>query len=330
MAAAHLRAGATKVAPAQAARELYGKGNGLFETRAATSPATTGVAAWAGAVAPNLVSGLVQAIASLSAGAGLMAEGLKVDLSGIASLRLPARPSDAALLGASCWVAEGSPAPVPVLPSSSGPTLRPHKLLVLSVYTRELAESSSIEEFVRTTLSEATAAAIDKKMFSADAETTAAPAGLLASVTTVPPAAAGSDFPMSRDIGALVAALSLHGGGLSPVLICAPPQYAALHLWTSEAARFYPVFASRALAAGTVIAIEASSFVSSTGAEIEFETAVGAAIHTDDSAPAADLLAGTPVRSLYQTDLIGLKMRLPATWGLRNAAQVAICTGVNW
>jgi Phage capsid family len=245
-------------------------------------------------------------------------------------LRLPQRPSDTALLGSSAWVSEGSPIPMPPLTSAAGPTLRPKKIAVLSAYTREMAESSSIEQFVRVTLSEAAAAALDKKMFSADLETTAAPAGLLGATTTVPPAAAGSDFPMSKDIGALVQALSLQGGGLNPVLIAAPAQFAALHLWTSEAARFYPIFASRALSAGTVVALERTSFVCSTGAEPEIETMSGASIHMESSAPASDLLTGSPVKSLFQTDLIGLKLRLPASWCLRNPQQIAIVSGTNW
>jgi hypothetical protein len=41
-------------------------------------------------------------------------------------------------------------------------------------------------------------------------------------------------------------------------------------------------------------------------------------------------VAAYPTKSLFQTDLIALKLRLPASWGLRNPAQVAMVSGTNW
>jgi len=71
----------------------------------------------------------------------------------------------------------------------------------------------------------------------------------------------GADtLAISIDVGNLIAALAAAGGGLEPVFVCAPQQAATLRFWSQ--ADFYDVFASLAVPAGTVIAIEKSSFVS--------------------------------------------------------------------
>lgn len=122
----------------------------------------------------------------------------------------------------------------------------------------------------------------------------------------------------------------MYGAGADPILICAPHQFAALHTWFSEATKFYPVFGSQALSAGTIVAIERSSFVSAYDPQPEFSLATGATVQMDDSTPASDLLTQSPVKSMYQTDLIGLKTVLRVAWGLRNPQHVAIVSGVTW
>lgn len=294
------------------------------------NPATLADAGWAGVVCHDLVGDLLQEMTALSAAANVMARGLKINLGRNASIRIPGRLVDPTL--AVSWLAEGEPAPMRAPPLVSGPTLRPKKIGVLSAFTREQAESSSIEVFIRAALTEAAGLALDQKLFSSDPEG-AAPPGILAAATVVPPSTAAAGWALSADIGGLVQALSLYGAGLDPILICAPHQFAALHTWTSEAAHYYPTFASAALASGTIVALERSSFVSSYDATPEFSTTIGAALHFEDSAP-ADIVAGgtiaSPIKSMFQTDTVGLKMVLRAAWGLRNAQHVAIVQGVSW
>jgi hypothetical protein len=138
-------------------------------------------------------------------------------------------------------------------------------------------------------------------------------------------------WAISADIGALVQALAVNGGGLEPVLIAAPAQAAALRMWRQ--ADFFPILASVALSAGTVVAVESSSFVSGLDGVPEFSTSQGATIHLEDTTP-KDIVAGgvvaAPTKSLFQTDLIGLKMILRASWAMRNVKHVAVVTGVTW
>ena len=73
---------------------------------------------------------------------------------------------------------------------------------------------------------------------------------------------------------------------------------------------FFPILASVALPAGTVVAVESSSFVSGLDGLPEFSTSTGATIHMESATPtdiATARVVATPVKNLFQTDLIGLK-----------------------
>ena len=194
-----------------------------------------------------------------------------------------------------------------------------------------MVEADSIEEFTTAAIKEAAAALLDKKMFSTDAASATAPPGILLGATSVTASASSEAWAISSDIGALVGALATNGAGLEPVIIASPSQVAALKMWKQP--DFFPVLASVALAAGTVVAVEASSFVSGLDGIPEFSTSTGATLHMEDTTPTDIVTGGTaahPVKNLFQTDLIGLKMILRASWGMRNAKHVAIVTGVTW
>ena len=59
---------------------------------------------------------------------------------------------------------------------------------------------------------------------------------------------------------------------------------------------FYDVFASLALSAGTVVAVEASSFVSAVDAMPNFSVSSGAIIHEEDTTPADSSALALPGR----------------------------------
>src|SRR5262245_42316312 len=78
---AHLRSVINHHTPEVCARELYGHDPvTAIVLRASSSPATIGSSTWAGALAATSVDDTVMAISSLSAAAGLIQRGLKVDL----------------------------------------------------------------------------------------------------------------------------------------------------------------------------------------------------------------------------------------------------------
>jgi len=248
----------------------------------------------------------------------------------ISEARIPGRVLNAAAAGA--WVAEGQPVPVRALSFSNAAVLRPRRLTVISTYTSEMAASSNIEAVVRQTLGEATGLALDAKMLSADPASPNAPAGIFAAAPLTPTAGGGS-AAMQADLKNLFGALAAVGAGKTAVIIAAMPQAVTLKMTVGP--KFdYDIIASTALAAGTVAVVEIASFVSGFGSTVEFSTTKASAVHLEADTP-ADITGGTPspavpVKSLWQSDAIGLKSTLWAAWGLRAAGHCQFLTGATW
>ena len=115
---------------------------------------------------------------------------------------------------------------------------------------------------------------------------------------------------------------------------CVPPkpgQAQANTLKLTAGPQFnVPIIASTGLAAGTVAVIESASFVSGFSSTPEFRVGDQAAYHAEDTAPADPIMAGQPVKSLWQTHSIGMKMDLFAAWGLRAAGHAQWLSGATW
>jgi hypothetical protein len=329
--AACVRAFVERSTPERCAKELFG--NDVVTPlvlRAASTMATTSSPTWASALAQQAVSDSVIVVASASAAAALIQRGMKIDLDNRVSIKLPGRLLDANDAGH--WTAEGAPAVTRAQRMTAGCTLQARKLVVLTSFSREMAEASAIEAVSRALISEATSLALDKSLFGTQADDGTQPAGILNGVTPITATTGGGLAALEGDVKALVAALVAAGAGANPVLVCNPTQATAIKLVASPGFDI-PVLTSNSIAAGTVIMIEASSFVSAFGDAPEFTTSKFTTLHYEDSSP-QDISGGTPspatpVRNLFQTDSIALKMRLWAAWGMR-APHCAFVTGATW
>ena len=330
-AAAHVRVATQQFPSAEAAaRAMFGDDVPTdLVLRAAADSASITDATWAGALAAQAVDDAIAAIAVLSAGAALIARGTRVNFGGYASIRIPGRVYDPNNAGA--WVGEGQPIPARNL-AVSGAVLSPRKLAVIATFTREVAESSNLEAVARASIGESAAVALDAAMFSSDADDGIKPAGLLHGVTPVTATAGGDAAALAGDIGNLLAALAANGAGLAQVFIAAPQQAGALKVWAGP--KFdYPVLASAALAAGTVVAIEASAFASAFSPVPEFSSCTQGVLHEDTVPLHIVDGSGTPApgtRSLWQTDTIALRMVLRASYGMRGNGLVQMIQNVTW
>ena len=323
-ACAHLRSFITGQTPVNAAEKMFGRDLATDTIlKAATAPAMTTTTGWAKELAGVAIFDLVQSITSISAAAEVISRGLKLNLDGIAELRVPGRVLNAA---AGAWVAEGAPAPARQLSFSNAAVLRPRKLSVLMAASREQIESSNIEAIVRQTLGEAAGLALDQKVWSADAGTSAAPAGLFAGVTPQTATPGGGLGAMMGDLKLLFGALATAGGGKTAVIVAALSQATTLKMTVGP--QFdVPIIASTGLAAGTVAVVEVASFVSGFSSVPEFNVGRDPTFHMEDTAPAD---WGTPMKSMFQTDAVALKMDLWASWGLRAAGHCQFLTGSTW
>src|SRR5262245_8967203 len=331
-AAAAVRAHVAGVSKEKAVRTMFGTDIPTdIVLRGAAAPATTTTPPWAQQIAALAIDDSIMAITSLSAGAGLIERGMKANMSGVMSLRIPGRIVDASDAGA--WVGEGQPVPVRTQRMTTGPTLQPRKLVVITTYSREMAESSNLEAVAKALISEAVALRIDAALFSTTADDGITPGGILNGVTPITRTAGGGINAMAGDIRALIAALVTAGAGADVVFVCHPVQATSLTL--TVGAKFnLPVLPSNQLATGTVIAVEASSFVSGFGAVPEFATSNQVPLHFEDTTPGDIVSSGgamaVPIKSTFQADLIALRMTLRAAWGMRAKPHVAFLTGATW
>ena len=321
----HLRAHFSNGAPERVAKSLFVDDQVTpLVLKAASAPATTTNSTWAAALAAQAVDDSVMAISTSSAAAGLISRGLKVNFNGHASIRIPGRLVDAADAGS--WVGEGQPARVRAQIMTAG-LLTPHKLVVITTYTNEMLASSNIEAVSRALIQEATALKFDSTLFGTQADDGITPGGILNGVTPITPIAGGGMNAFVGDLKALTAALATAGAGAAPVLIVNPVQGTTLKLLAGP--KFdIPILQSNGVAVGTVIMVEPTSFASAFDAVPEFAVAPATALHMEDANP-ADVVAGSPTRSMFQVDSTALRMTLRAAFGMR-APHVAVVTGATW
>jgi hypothetical protein len=307
--------------------------------RGATTPAITTDPAWAGPLARQSVSLAIEEIVAMSAmGALLRAGAFNVDLGQYGSVRVPGRATTAANAGK--WVQEGHPIPAVQLNILGGPVLTPTKLAVLLSMTREITEASNIEDIVRMLVTEAASLALDAAVFSTSAATPAQPAGLLNGLTPLT-ATAGASLGFDacgQDLGKLVGDIAARAGGVHAFFVCAPSQATSIRFWAGgqfgrgPQGDILPVAPAASLATtGTVVCLEPES-LAITLSDPQFSVSNVAAVHQEDTTP-LDISSGgvlaSPVKSMFQTDALALRMTLSASWGMR-APHVSYMTGVGW
>lgn len=304
----------------------------FLRTRAAVDPAMTTVPSWAADLVPGstLYSGALPLLAGRSVFARLSKRGLSIELPPGGSIRLPnAAPTNPP---PSPWVGEGQPIPV-----RSGllslTTLKSFKAAVLSTFSEEIAAHSipTAEAIIAAILEQDIARSIDFTLLDANAATPLRPAGLLNGVALLTASTAtDAATAAAADVKALASAIS-NPAPVDFVLIAATQQAIALSLLYPQLA--VPVLASDVLPEGTVIGVDAADFASSTDRDsFSISASTEAVLHEAD-APDPIVDAGTtasPVRSLWQTDVVGVKVREMLGWLMRRAGRVAWMESVSW
>src|SRR5262249_20173901 len=252
--------------------------------RAAVSPASTPNTAPLTRIAKQFLEPLIPQ----SAGYDLLGRGLQLNCRGAASISLPT-----ITVPACDFVGEGLPIPVVTAPTSTGPTLVPHKLAVGDVLTRELVEQTDAETVVNDALVKATGPGIDRGLFSANAAASDRPAGLLNGIPGLTPAAAGASKGevLVDDLQKLASAIAPIAGNGAIVLIASPDAAVALRLRLPQWVE-WPLLTSSSLAAKTVVAVAANGIASAVEGTPQIRASFQGTIHRD-TAP-TDITGGTP------------------------------------
>ena len=131
----------------------------------------------------------------------------------------------------------------------------------------------------------------------------------------------------------MIAAVAPVAGNAPIVFIASPAQAAAIRL--RYGSNFtYEVFASSSLSAGIVVCVATNALVSAVDPAPKIESSVETVLHMEDTTPAAITTNSSsyafPVRSVFQTNSIALKLRMEVSWALRNASGLAWTTSTTW
>jgi hypothetical protein len=220
--------------------------------------------------------------------------------------------------------------------TTSAVTLGPtRKLLILTALTREMmqASASNAEAVLSDALAVSAAQSLDAALFSANAATASAPAGLLNGVAPIASAAKTGAEGVAADLALIAGAIGANG--INPddtVFISTPAMCVKIRVLASP--KFgNTVLGSSSLAAGTVIGLVAAGLATDYDGSVTVEASTEAIVHFEDSSP-LPIVGGTgvvaaPVYSAFQTEMTILRIRGNAAWAVHPGA-IAQVTGAAW
>lgn len=323
--------------------------------KAASAPAMTTVPTWAQELVRTIWAQFMEILLPQSVYPRLSAAGLALSFGANGRIVIPTRSPTPSISGS--FVGEGQPIPVRQGAFSSQ-TLTPKKMAVITTWTREMDEYSipAIEGLLRQAIMEDTAISLDTVLLDTNVATAIRPPGLRSYGAAISAAAgaAGQEFAnFVADYGALFGALvtATSGNVRNPVIMLNPKQTLQLSLLQPPGAAvpLFPFVAmidgGRLLRAGliesatvpvdTAIMVDAADFTTAGTEGPRMEISDQATLHMEDTAP-TDIVPGaspgtpaSPVKSMWQTDSLALRMVMRMNWVLRRPV-VAWMTGVKW
>lgn len=320
-------------------------------TKAAVVPATTTTSGWADTLVQTVVGDFIESLRPFSIYPRLAALGSQFTFGRNGIISMPARNNTPTVAGA--FVAQGNAIPVKQAAFSSI-TLTPKKMGVITTLTREIAEHSTpaLEGILRQAILDDTAVSLDTILMDNGAATTTRPAGIQNGVTAFTATVGGGIAALIGDLKGLAGQLlsATLGNIRSPVWIINPGDVMAMSLtqaaaggdlpFRDELSRDtllgYPVIRSTIGTTDTMYLVDAADFMTAAGDTPRFDVSDQAVLHMEDTTPAALSAVGTPntvaapVRSLFQTDTMAIRMIMDVNWAWRRTGMVAYTTGMTW
>jgi hypothetical protein len=207
--------------------------------------------------------------------------------------------------------------------------LEPFKIATLTGLTGEMVRHSNAEALVRQVLLESVGPGLDAALFSTAASVAELrPPGILNGIAPLVATAGGGVEAMIGDFRQLVDAVAATCGNGGIIFVMAAAQDVALSVLPTFR---YPRLVSSALPSGTVIALSVNGLVSANGEVPRIDASIYGTAHEDtDPLPIVDGTAGSPTRSCFQTDAVGLRLRLPVSWALRSQNALAWVQSATW
>ena len=279
---------------------------------------------------------IVEAFRSLAPGSAALAlfeMGLMLDLRGITTIRIP---HVVGLPLQPIFISEGAPAPAVQWSFASSVVGPGRKIVLLSAVTSELNDATpeTASAVVGRVLADCTNRSIDLNAFGTqgpDDGTT--PAGLLYGATPITAAAAGFTA-MAEDLGNLIGAIG--AANIDPtgaVYVCGPREATMIKILAGSTKFDNPVLTTLGLPAKTVCCFAPAGIASGWRDAPTIETAKESVLHMESATPADIVSVGgtvaAPVKSMFQTDVISIRVRANAAWAAA-AGAAQFVTGINW
>lgn len=311
--------------------------------RADQTIGTTTVSGWASQIVQTAYADFLQALMPYSIYPALRSRGIGLSFDGIGTVSIPSRTAGGAGGG---FVAEGSPIRVGRI-TTAATTMTPSKLGVIVPFSRELAKRSTpmIESLVRQAILEDTAAILDAAIIDATASSSARPAGLLNGVSAAAFGYGGGDYlAVINDFQNLLAPFYAANAADNITVLMNPAQGLKLTMmpggdgtlgWFDRIRERLTILESTTVTANRLIALRNSDFATALGDAPEFDVSEQATIHMEDTTP-LEIVSGTgpttadPVRSLWQTGTIGVRMLMDVSWKMRRSGMVQWIDTTTW
>jgi HK97 family phage major capsid protein/HK97 family phage prohead protease len=343
----HLLAGISKTPVEKVLEDRYpGHEATAAVTKTAIAVATTTTSGWASQLVETAMAEFLALLPANSIYPALRSMGVGLTFgANSGAIKIPFSSTTAALAGG--FVLEGDPIPVGRLTLDSV-TLTPHKFGIIVPMTKEVMRytNPALEAIVRSELLARTAIKLDSLLLDNTAGSATRPAGLLYNVSAAGTAYGGGDFQaFLEDMKTLLSPFDTANAGRSLALIMNPAQARNVRMmagpnsagfgWANQFLADFRVIVSTSATAGTVIAIDTADFVTGTGDSPQFEASEQATIHMEDTPTALSAVASpntvaAPIRSMFQTNSVALRMLMDVTWAMRRSGMVQWISGVTW
>lgn len=322
-----------------------------WQMKAASAAAMTTVTGWAAELVQQIVVDFMATLYPKAIYPRFSSLGLSLTFGRNGKVIIPTRSRTPTIAGS--FVGEGLPIPVRQGAFTSQ-SLTPKKMAVITTWTREIDEHSipAIEGLLRDAIQTDTAIALDSVLIDSNPATAIRPPGILNGVSGLTPTAGGGFNALTGDIKALTGALltGTLGNVRNPCWLMNPQQVNSAGLVAAPGAGVFPfrdeisrgslggwpIIDSGTVPLGTVIVVDAADFVSVTGDGPRFEISDTATLHMEDTTPTDISTAGSPAvvaypaKSMFQTDMLALRLIMPINWTLRRTGVVAWVAGVTW
>lgn len=303
---------------------------------------TTTGSHWADDLVQTAYFGFLEALTPYSIFPALLGRGLSLMFDRWGTLVLPGRTGGTA---GGAFVGEASPIRVGKL-TTFGAQLAPKKMGVIIPFSKEIAKRSTpaIEAVVRQAMLEDTAATLDPILLDATAGSAVRPAGLRYGISAAASGFGGGDYQAVReDFKNLLAPFVTANGVDNVVVIMNPTQGLNLAMmegpvgdpnWFERIRERVTILESTSATANRMVAVRASDFAGA-GGDPEFDVSEQATIHMEDTTP-LEIVSGTgpttadPVRSLWQTNSVGVRMLMDVSWVMRRTGMVQWIDTTTW